>query len=154
MKRWLRAQPTTTTITELQNQLDTFIEIYKHQRPQRSLPHRSTPATAYTTRPKANPTSHDPNNESRTRTDRVSAGAVTLRINGQLHHIVIGRTLNRTRIIMLIDGYNARIIHAATGEIIRTLTIDPQRRYHGTGKPIGGPNRPYGPHKNKKSEPQ
>ena len=54
---------------------------------------------------------------------------------------------------MLIHGYNIRIIHAATGEIIRQLTIDPKRRYHGTGKPVGGPRRPYGPHKNKKPEP-
>ena len=54
---------------------------------------------------------------------------------------------------MLIDGYDIRIIHAATGEIIRTLTINPERRYHGTGKPGGGPRRPYGPRKNKKSEP-
>jgi hypothetical protein len=47
----------------------------------------------------------------------------------------------------------ANVTVTATGEIICTLTIDPERRYHGTGKPIGGPSRPYGPHKNKKSEP-
>ena len=28
--------------------------------------------------------------------------------------------------ILLIDGYNVRTIHAATGEIIRRLTIDPE----------------------------
>jgi hypothetical protein len=55
--------------------------------------------------------------------------------------------------ILLIDGYNVRTIHAATGEIIRRLTIDPERRYHGTGKPIGGPRRPYGPRRSKKPEP-
>lgn len=153
MKRWLRSQPAAATIVELQAQLDAFAEIYNHQRPHRSLPHHSTPAVAYTTRPKANPTSHDPDNESRVRTDRVSAGAVTLRIDGHLHHIGVGRTLEGTRIILLIDGYDVRIIHAATGEIIRQLTIDPQRRYHGTGKPVGGPRRPYGPRKNKKSKP-
>ena len=27
-------------------------------------------------------------------------------------------------------------------------------RYHSTGKPVGGPRRPYGPRKNKKSEPR
>jgi len=54
---------------------------------------------------------------------------------------------------MLIHDLDVRIIHAVTGEIIRELTINPERRYHGTGKPIGGPSRPYGPHKNKKSEP-
>ncbi|MGV1010758.1 MAG: IS481 family transposase [Dermatophilaceae bacterium] len=153
MKRWLRAQPAAATIAELQQQLDAFVEIYNHHRPHRSLPHRSTPAVAYTTRPKASPTSHDPDSESRVRTDRVSAGAVTLRVDGHLHHIGVGRTLEGTRIILLIDGYDIRIIHAATGEIIRQLTIDPQRRYHGTGKPVGGPRRPYGPRKNKKSEP-
>ncbi|MGQ0832774.1 MAG: hypothetical protein ACT4OV_13970 [Microthrixaceae bacterium] len=44
-------------------------------------------------------------------------------------------------------------IHAATGEIIRTLTIDPDRRYHGTGQPRGGPRRPYGPRKKNQPEP-
>jgi transposase-like protein len=44
-------------------------------------------------------------------------------------------------------------IHATTGQLIRTLTIDPQRRYHGTGKPAGGPRRPYGPRKTKSPNP-
>jgi len=153
MKRWLSTQPTTATISELQRQLDTFVEIYNHQRPHRSLPHRATPATIYNTRPKAGPGQHDLDTESRVRNDRVSAGAVTLRVNGELHHIGLGRPLNGTRVIMLIDGYNVRVIHATTGEITRDLTIDPQRRYHGTGKPIGGPRRPYGARKNKKPEP-
>ena len=107
----------------------------------------------YVSRTKTTPGHDHPDTESRVRTDRVSAGAVTLRIDGHLHHIGLGRTLDGTRIIMLIDGYDIRIIHAATGEIIRTLTINPERRYHGTGKPVGGPSRPYGPRKNKKSEP-
>ena len=85
--------------------------------------------------------------------DGLDAGAVTLRIDG-LHHIGVGRTLDGTRVVLLIDGYHVHIIHAATGEIIRTLSIDPERRYHGTGKPVGGPRRPYGPRKNKKSEPR
>ena len=83
----------------------------------------------------------------------VADGKVTLRINGDLHHIGIGRTLNRTRVILLIHGHDIRIIHATTGEIIRTLTINPEHRYHGTGAPTGGPRRPYGPRKNKQPEP-
>ena len=54
---------------------------------------------------------------------------------------------------MLIDDLDVRVIHATTGEIIRQLTIDPTRRYHGTGAPIGGPRRPYGPRKTKPAEP-
>ena len=46
---------------------------------------------------------------------------------------------------MLIDDLDVRVIHATTGEIIRTLTIDPNRRYHGTGAPIGGPDDPTDP---------
>ena len=153
MKKWLRTQPPANTITELQNQLDTFKDIYNNQRPHRSLPNRATPAVAYTTRPKAEPGHQQPDNEFRVRHDRVSSGSVTLRVDSQLHHIGLGQPLNGTRIIMLIHGYDVRVIHATTGEIIRQLTIDPQRRYHGTGTKIGGPKRPYGPRKNKQTGP-
>ena len=40
---------------------------------------------------------------------------------------------------MLIADLDVRIIHAATGEILRRLTLDPTRRYHGTGQPPGQP---------------
>jgi transposase InsO family protein len=153
MKRWLRAQPPAATITELQTQLDDFADHYNHHRPHRSLPHRCTPAVAYTTRPKAAP-DHQPDSEYRVRHDRVDkAGKVTLRHNSRLHHIGIGRPLAGTPIVMLIHDLNIRIIHAATGEIIRHLTLDPQRQYQPTGKPIGGPSRPYGPRKSKQPEP-
>jgi transposase InsO family protein len=153
MKRWLRTQPGADTTSELQAQLDTFADIYNHHRPHRSLPHRATPAVAYNTRPKVGPGEHDIDTEFRFRHDRVNNGRVTLRVNGQLHHIGLGRTLDGTRVILLINHLDIRVIHAATGEIIRALTIDPERRYHGTGKPVGGPRRPYGPRKSKKPEP-
>jgi hypothetical protein len=54
---------------------------------------------------------------------------------------------------MLIDDLDVRIIDAITGEITRTLTIDPNGHYHGTGAPVGGPRRPYGPRKTKRAEP-
>ena len=89
-------------------------------------PTRRDPHTIYTTRPKATPTGiHSAH--SRVRHDRVAQGGkVTLRIAGQLHHIGIGRPHTGTPILMLIDDLDVRIIHATTGEIIRTLTIDPQ----------------------------
>ena len=142
MKRWLRAQQAAATISELQAQLDEFVDHYNHHRPHRSLPHRATPATAYTARPKAFPEHQQPDGEFRVRHDRISYGTVSLRVDGHLHHIGLGRTLDGTRVILLIDGYDVRVVHAATGEIIRTLTINPQRRYHGTGRPPGGPKGP------------
>ncbi len=145
MKRWLRTQPAADTITTLQAQLDAFVDLYNHHRPHRSLHQRSTPAVAYTTRPKATPTPQTSNPEFRVRHDRIREGRVTLRHNGHLHRIGLGRTLNGTRIIMLINGLDIRVIHHTTGEIIRTLTLDPNRRYHGTGRPPGGPKGPRKP---------
>jgi hypothetical protein len=59
-----------------------------------------------------------------------------------MHHIGVGRTLDGTPVLLLINGYDIRIIQAATGEIIRTLTSNPNKRYHGTGRPPGGPKGP------------
>ena len=44
---------------------------YNHRRPHRSLPHRATPATAYTARPKATPGDHATDTHYRVRHDRV-----------------------------------------------------------------------------------
>ena len=154
MKRWLTAQPPAPTLAALQTQLDTFADHYNHHRPHRSLPHHTTPATAYTTRPKATPDPTDTTTEHRVRHDRIADGKVSLRHNGQLFHIGIGHPHNGTRIVMLIRDLDIRIINAATGEILRTLTLDTTRRYQPTGAKRGGPSRPYGPRKNKKPEPQ
>jgi transposase InsO family protein len=129
LKKWLTAQPRATSITELQTQLDTFIEIYNCRRPHRELLHRATPATAYTARPKATPGEHL-NTHNRVRTDRIDQfGKLTLRHAGRLHHIGIGRTHTGTRVLLLIQDLNIRIINAATGELIRQLTLDPTRDY-------------------------
>lgn len=151
LKRWLAAHRAPATIAELQTLLDAFVDEYNHRRPHRSLANR-TPAAAYLARPKAIPTgTHQPHY--RVRRDRVSHGNVSLRLRGVMHHIGLGRHLHGTPIIMLINDHDVRVIHANTGEIIRTLTIDPNRRYHGSGQPIGGPRRPYGPRKAKPAEP-
>jgi hypothetical protein len=150
LKRWLTARPAPATITELQGLLDHFVDHYNQRRPHRL--NGRTPAAAYQTRPKATPSGvHQPHY--RVRRDRVSHGNVTLRINGTLHHIGLGRHLHRTRILMLIDDLDVRVIHATTGEVIRTPTINPTRRNHDTGRPIGGPRRPYGPRKTTTAEP-
>jgi len=155
MKAWLRAQPVQpATVAALQALLDVFVDIYNTQRPHRSLPQRSTPAVAYTARPKATPGERAGDSHFRVRHDRVdSGGSVTLRHDGHLHHIGLGRHLTGTRIILLVADLDVRIIDAATGELYRHLTIDPTHRYHGTGAPIGGPRRPYGPRKTKQTEP-
>ena len=141
LKRWLDQQPAPTTIGELQTLLDTFRSIYNQHRPHRSLPHRATPATVYTARPKASPAGrHDPH--CRVRHDRIDdSGVVTLRVHGALHHIGIGRTHARTHIVLLVDDLHVRIINAATGELLRDLTIDTTHDYQPTGAPKGPTRR-------------
>jgi len=141
LKKWLTARPRATTITALQTQLDEFLTEYNHHRPHRSLPQHATPNTAYTTRPKANPANRS-DTHNRVRRDRVDdTGALSLRLAGRLHHIGVGRTHARTRVLMLIQDLNVRIINAATGELIRELTIDPTRDYQPRGIRPGPPKK-------------
>jgi hypothetical protein len=68
--------------------------------------------------------------EGRVRHDRVAEdGNVTLRHNGQLHHIAVGRRLTGARITPLVADADARIIDAATGELYPDLILDPSRDY-------------------------
>jgi transposase InsO family protein len=141
LKKHLIAQPRAATLTELQSQIDDFVEEYNHRRPHCSLPHRATPATAYTARPKARP-GERLDAHRRVRTDRVDdSGTVTLRVAGRLHHISIGRAHARTHILMLIQDLNIRIINAATGELLRQLTLDPTRDYQPRNVPCGRPKK-------------
>ena len=138
LKNWLRAQSAQpATLAALQALLDAFVDAYNTHRPHRSLPRRATPATAYTARPQATPgTDRDPHH--RVRTDTIDAtGCVTLRLAGRLHHIGIGRTHARTHVLLLVQDLHVRVIDAATGELLRELTIDPSRDYQPTGRPPG-----------------
>jgi len=140
LKKWLAAQPRPVTIAQLQALLDTFTSYYNTRRPHRSLPHRQTPAAAYHARPKAIPSQPGTASHDRVRADRVDAdGKLTLRHDGKLYHIGIGRTHARTRVLMLVHDLEIRVINTATGELIRELTLNPDRNYQPTGRPPGPP---------------
>jgi transposase InsO family protein len=136
LQKWLTAHAPAGTLAELQTQLGAFTNYYNHHRPHRSLPHRATPTTAYTTRPKATPGDRATDTHHRIRRDRISTtGTVTLRAGGKLHHIGIGRTHAGTHILLLIQDLHIRVINATTGELLRELTLDPTRNYQPTGQP-------------------
>jgi transposase InsO family protein len=139
LKNWLRAQAVQpATLAGLQSQLDAFTVICNTRRPHRSLPHRATPATAYAARPKAAPGDRSADTHDRVRTDRTDpAGKLTLRVNGKLHHIGTGSENARTPVLMLVQDLHVRIINAATGDLIRELTINPARDYQPLGRPPG-----------------
>jgi transposase InsO family protein len=147
MKNWLRAQrDQPSNLEQLDALLDEFRNEYNQRRPHRSL-HNRTPTAAYNSRPKAGPTGRD-DPHWRVRHDRIDVGGkITLRHHGRMFKIGIGRPHARTRVVCLIKDLNIRIIHATTGEILRTLTLDTTRTYQPTGKPEGGPKGPRKPRK-------
>jgi transposase InsO family protein len=133
LKQWLRNQPIAATRNELQALLDVFVDTYNNHRPHRSL-RRTTPADAYQRLPKATPTS-PPNHHYRTRQDIVGDnGVITLRHAGKLHHIGVGRAHAKTPVVVLIQDLDIRIINTTTGELLRHLTLDPNRDYQPQNK--------------------
>jgi hypothetical protein len=138
MKKWLRAQPAQPgTIADLQARLDAFVQEYNDHRPHRSLPHRATPASAYTTRPKATPNAGQRRDDTHDRVRHDKVDKITLRHGGTLYSIGIGRTRTGTRVIVLVQDLDIRIIDAATGELLCELTLETSPHYQGTGRPPG-----------------
>ncbi len=129
LKQWLKAQPNQpTTINELQEHLNRFVNIYNHHRPHRSI-NRRTPAVAYHSLPKTGPNT-TPNPHYRIRHDHIdTTGTISLRRAGRMHHIGIGRPLAGTPVTLIIDNLNIRVINTNTGELLRHLQLDPTRDY-------------------------
>jgi hypothetical protein len=77
----------------------------------------------------------------RVRRDRVDkSGKITLRYQGRLYPIGIDRTHARTHVLVLVHDLHIRVVDAATSELLRDLTLDPTKRYQGTGR-APGPTR-------------
>jgi hypothetical protein len=80
----------------------------------------------------------DPDTHDRIRHDRVDkAGSVTIRHNGKLHHIGVGRTHQGTCVILLVQNLHIRVVNAITGELLRDVILNPNRDYQPTGAPKG-----------------
>jgi transposase InsO family protein len=126
LKRWLSARPPACDLRALQQQLDAFADYYNSERPHRSL-NRHTPAEAYAARAKASP-DHNNGGHFRIRDDTVHAtGSVTLRRGGRLHHIKLGMEHAGTHVRMLVHDLHVIVIDRDTGEILRELTINPDK---------------------------
>jgi len=140
-KKWLAAQPPAATLAQLQRQLDRFRRYYNTVRPHRAIGRR-TPAEAYAARPKARATGPRIQPHYRVRRDRVDTGGViTLRYDSRLRHIGLGREHARKRVLALIADRYIRVVDAETGELLRDLTLDPDRDYQPRGRPPGPPKK-------------
>jgi len=132
LKRYLDKQPPASTLAELQSQLDAFRHYYNHIRPHRALGRR-TPLQAYSARLKARPVGAAAQTYFRVREDRVDeTGKVSLRYDSRLYKIGLGRA-HRGRVVkLLVADQEIRVIDA-NGELIRELTLDPNRCYQPLG---------------------
>ena len=134
LKAWLATRPRSSTVAGLQRQLDRFRRYYNQQRPHRALG-RHTPAEAFAARPRATPPPApvlDPH--FRVRRDRVNSGTITLRHDSRLHHVAVGRRHSGEGVLVLVRDLEIRVL-TEDGELLRALTLDPDRDYQPLGKP-------------------
>ena len=128
LKRWLSARPLPATIAELQSLLDEFALIYNTERTHRALPPATTPAQAYTGRPKAGPTGAA--EHFRIRRDIIDQfGKLTLRHGSRLHHLGVGRTHAHTPVLILITPTTVTVISKTGHHLLSTHIIDPDTNY-------------------------
>jgi Integrase core domain len=137
LKKWLARQPRARTVTALQAQLDAFAAYYNTRRPHRAIGRR-TPAEAYSARPKAGPRRQGMliDEHYRVRRDRVdTSGVITIRHSSQLHHIGLGRRHAGARVLLLVPELDIRVLSEDTGQLLRALTLDPNRDYQRQAHP-------------------
>ena len=110
-------------------QFYSFVTYYNEVRPHRGVARR-TPLSAFSARERAYPSGPKIDATGyRVRRDKVNqGGTVTLRHQGRLHHIGIGRAYKGWRVILLIAGTEVQVI-GADGSPLRRLTLDPNKDY-------------------------
>ncbi|HEY2599219.1 MAG TPA: integrase core domain-containing protein, partial [Candidatus Dormibacteraeota bacterium] len=133
LKRFLKKQAPAKSLAELQFQLDAFRHYYNHVRPHRAL-NRKTPLSVFDALIKAKPSAPPAAVDHRVRRDKIDAfGKVTIRYLGRLRHIPVGTAHKNRKVSLLVTGPDVRII-TDQGELLRALTLDPNRNY----QPLGG----------------
>jgi transposase InsO family protein len=155
-QRWLRARPRPQSLAELQTLLDHFDDHYNNFRPHQALG-MLTPTQARATRPQAAPplpsqtppvvspaVPCDPT-PARVRTHKVSSnGNLGLSIDHTAVSIRLDPEHHGARVSVLISSHTVTIFDAG-GHQIRTVVLEPGRRYYSNGRPRGRPghrNRP------------
>lgn len=138
LKTWLKSQPLPETIEQLQTQLDRFLDYYNQQRPHRALG-GDTPLQRWQASPAAQPADPIPSSP-RASLHQVDHSGIC---SWRTHTIGIGQQHQGQTVLIIARG-DQLTVFGPTGPI-RTLTIDPTRRYQPTGKPRGRRPKTIGP---------
>jgi len=132
LKRFLKKQRPARSLAELQHQLDIFRAYYNNVRPHRAL-NRQTPMAIFNTLIKAKPLKQPAPVDHRVRRDKIDRfGSVTLRYLSTLRHIRVGVAHKNRKVHLLIADADVRIV-TQDGELLRALTLEPNRNYYGLG---------------------
>ncbi|PYI39608.1 IS481 family transposase [Arthrobacter psychrolactophilus] len=134
LKHWLTIQDPAKTLVKLNKDLIRFAQVYNTERPHRAL-NRRTPAQAYEAVPKATPTNSEAGTHHRVRTDKIDAGGkVSLRYQGKLLHLGVGRQHMYEDITVLVADTAATVILTSTGEILGEYNLDATKNYQAKKK--------------------
>ena len=114
-----------------------------HHRPHRSVG-RQPPATRYLNQPRATLLGDQPSRHDRIRVDKVNSGKITLRYEGQLRKLYIGRRHNGLAVLAVCLGPEVTVVEKDTGTILAYFRIDPTKAYQRiiSGPPTGTGGRP------------
>lgn len=128
LKLWLRQQRPASSIEQLQDQLDWFVNYYNAVRPHRARD-RKPPVIAFNARDKAVPGTPVSKRHLRVLKTKVdSGGKVFLRHDSKRFHIGIGRPWAGKPVRLYINELEVRVV-TMEGELLRRLTIDPAKTY-------------------------
>jgi hypothetical protein len=136
LKKWLKKQPASATISELQAGIDRFVTYYNEVRPHtaRGCP----PMQAWRAFDKATPAIDGQPilATTKVRHDVIDkTGAVTLRYRSRLHHIGVGRAHIGRRVLILMAELDVRVIDVE-GAILRHFLLDPSVDYQAQSRDI------------------
>jgi transposase InsO family protein len=136
LKKWLRKQPASSSIEELQSRIDGFVKYYNEKRPHQAR--NCPPMRAWRDLDKATPEIDGQPllAKTRVRHDHVDRwGAVTLRYRRKLHHIGVGRPNRGRRVIILMADLDVRVIDE-DGVLLRHFELDPTIDYQAKSRDI------------------
>ncbi|MHA7306558.1 integrase core domain-containing protein [Arthrobacter sp. TMN-49] len=123
LKGWLAIQDPAVTLERLNKDLTRFAQVYNTEHPHRAL-NRRTPAQAYETVPKDSPHGPASGTRHRVHTDKIDAvGKVSLRYQGKLLHLGVGRQHIDKDIAVLAADTAATVIQTNTGEILGEYSL-------------------------------
>lgn len=131
-KDWLRTQPPAETAEDLQADLDRWREHYNHDRPHAGI-NGDTPHERWSAQPPAEPGAPIAGPK-QTSLHRIGKNG-TITWHG--FPIAIGSQLADQQVLVVANDLDLTI-YGQTGEL-RSLTVNPNRRYQGSGRPKGRP---------------